>query len=59
MKVCALQPKYSFNSCDLDACFNGLIELLDSCDNSLDIIVLPEYSDALADVRVKTGIIMQ
>ena len=48
MKVCALQPKYSFNSCDLDACFNGLIELLDSCDNSLDIIVLPEYSDALA-----------
>ena len=55
MKVCALQPKYSFNSIDLNDCFNGLIELLDSCDNSLDIIVLPEYSDALADVKGKDG----
>lgn len=55
MKVCALQPKYSFNSCDLDVCINGLIELLDACDDSLDIIVLPEYSDALADVKGKDG----
>lgn len=55
MKVCVVQPKYSFNENDLDKCFNGLIELLDKCDNSLDIIVLPEYSDALADVKGKKG----
>ena len=55
MKVCVIQPKYSFNENDLDKCFNGLIELLDKCDNSLDIIVLPEYSDALADVKGKNG----
>ena len=55
MKVCVLQPKYSFNPQDLDACFNGLLELLDKCDNSLDLIVLPEYSDVLADAQGKDG----
>lgn len=48
MKVCVVQPFYSANYNDLDKCFNLLISLLDECDESLDVIVLPEYSDVLA-----------
>ncbi|MBO7150029.1 MAG: hypothetical protein J6V71_03960 [Clostridia bacterium] len=55
MKVCVIQPKYSFNENDVDIRFNDLIKLLDECDESLDLIVLPEYSDALADVKGKAG----
>ncbi len=55
MKVCVVQPKYSFNENDIDVRFNDLIKLLDECDDSLDLIVLPEYSDALADVKGKIG----
>lgn len=55
MKICVIQPKYSFCEKDLNECFNGLLELLDKCDESLDVIVLPEYSDVLADVKGKLG----
>ena len=55
MKICVIQPRYSFDEKDLKSCFNGLIDLLDKCDESLDLIVLPEYSDALADVKGKNG----
>lgn len=55
MKVCVLQPKYSFDESDLQSCFDGLLTLLDKCDESLDVIVLPEYSDALSDVKGKKG----
>ena len=55
MKVCVIQPKYSFDEKDLDVCESGIISLLDQCDPSLDVIVLPEYSDALADVKGKKG----
>ncbi len=55
MKVCVIQPHYSFDPSEVDSCFNGLIELLDKCDDSLDLIVLPEYSDAPADVKGKKG----
>ena len=55
MKVCVIQPHYSFDPADLDSCFKGLLELLDKCDDSLDLIVLPEYSDAPADVKGKKG----
>ncbi len=55
MKVCVLQPKYSFNENDVGKCFEGLLALLEQCDESLDLIVLPEYSDALADVKGKSG----
>jgi len=55
MKICVIQPHYSFNEKDVDACFEGLISLLDKCDDSLDLIVLPEYSDAPADVLGKDG----
>ena len=55
MKVCVLQPSYSFDEKDIDRCFEGLLELLEQCDDSMDVIVLPEYSDALADVKGKEG----
>lgn len=55
MKICLIQPEYSFDERDLEKCFEGLITQLDKCDSSMDIIVLPEYSDAPADVKGKGG----
>lgn len=55
MKVCVIQPRFSFDEKDLDSCFRSLLDLLEQCDESLDLIVLPEYSDALADVQGKDG----
>ncbi len=49
MKVCVIQPRYSMRGEDVDACFGELLTLLDKCDASLDLIVLPEYSDIPAD----------
>ena len=53
MKICVIQPKYSFKTEDAERCFNGLLELMDACDDTMDLIVLPEYSDALADMKGK------
>jgi len=55
MKVCVIQPHYSFDEKDVGTCFDGLVTLLDQCDDSMDLIVLPEYSDAPADVQGKSG----
>ena len=55
MKVCVIQPHYSFDERDVDSCFAELIGLMDKCDESMDLIVLPEYSDAPADVQGKDG----
>ena len=55
MKVCVLQPRYSFDEKDAGKCFEGLLALLEQCDDSMDLIVLPEYSDTLADVKGKAG----
>ena len=55
MKICVIQPRYSFDARDVDECFREMMTLLDECDDSLDLIVLPEYSDALADVQGKDG----
>ena len=55
MKVCVIQPHYSFDERDIQKCFDDMLGLLDRCDESMDIIVLPEYSDALADVQGKKG----
>lgn len=56
MKVCVIQPRYSYDACEVGACFEELMALLDKCDDSLDLIVLPEYSDAPADVHGKSGL---
>lgn len=45
MKVCVIQPPYSTRFEDRFACFEKFTELMDACDDTLDIIVLPEYSD--------------
>ncbi len=55
MKICVIQPHYSFDEKDVGKCFENLLSLLDECDESIDLIVLPEYSDALADVKGKKG----
>ncbi|MBE6583546.1 MAG: hypothetical protein E7649_01000 [Ruminococcaceae bacterium] len=69
MKACVIQPYYSFNKEDIESCFEGFLGLIDECDDSLDLIVLPEYSDVLAAVHGKkefygavdkyNGVIMQ
>lgn len=50
MKVCVIQPPYSMRGEDLRFCEEKLFSLLDECDESLDLIVLPEYSDNLANI---------
>ncbi len=55
MKICTIQPHYSFDEKDVAQCFQDLLALLEQCDESMDIIVLPEYSDAPADVKGKDG----
>lgn len=48
MKVCIIQPSYSVNYSDSDACFEAELKLLDQCDPSMDIIVCPEMCDVPA-----------
>ena len=51
MKAYIIQPRYSMNGDEIDACFLELLDLLDRCDKNADIIVLPEYCDVLANVK--------
>ena len=46
MKACVIQPPYSMDLAYADEYFNIKLEYLKQCDESMDIIVLPEYSDA-------------
>ena len=48
MKACIIQPYYSYKQDDLEKCYNDMVKLIDECDDSLDIIVLPEYCDVPA-----------
>lgn len=45
MKACVIQPPYSFDLSLSDEYFDFKMQMLDRCDKSTDIIVLPEYSD--------------
>lgn len=45
MKVSVVQPFYSLNKEDTEDCFQGFLSLFSKCDESSDIIVLPEYCD--------------
>lgn len=45
MKACVIQPPYSMDLALSDAYFAKKLELMDACDPSMDLIVLPEYSD--------------
>ena len=53
MKAYIIQPRYSMNNNELEKCFLEELELLETCDEKADIIILPEYSDVLA--AMKTG----
>ena len=55
MKVCVIQPYYSFDEKDTDKCYQDMVALLDKCDESMDLIVLPEYSDIPASQGSKKG----
>lgn len=46
MKACVIQPPYSMDASLADEYFNIKLDYLKACDESMDIIVLPEYSDA-------------
>ena len=45
MKACIIQPPYSRDVSYSDEYFDYKINRLDECDDTMDIIVLPEYSD--------------
>ncbi len=53
MKICVIQPPYSVNYADSAALFAWELAELDACDPTMDMIVLPEYSNvpALAKTR--------
>ena len=48
MKAYIIQPYYSMDHNELDSCISKEISLMEQCDESADIIVLPEYSDVLS-----------
>ncbi len=45
MKACVIQPPYGRDAAMADVWFEKKLELMRECDDSMDIIVLPEYSD--------------
>ena len=45
MKACIIQPPYSRDTSFSDEYFQYKLRMLEQCDDSMDIIVLPEYSD--------------
>ena len=45
MKVCTIQPGYSTDYSKSEFYFNEQLKLIDLCDESMDIIVLPESTD--------------
>ena len=45
MKACIIQPPYSRDTSFSDEYFDFKMQMLDKCNDSMDIIVLPEYSD--------------
>lgn len=45
MKACIIQPPYSTDMSHSDEYFDFKMKMLDECDGTVDIIVLPEYSD--------------
>lgn len=45
MKACIIQPPYSRDTSYSDEYFEYKLKMLDECDDTIDIIVLPEYSD--------------
>lgn len=53
MKACIIQPPYSIDVSHSDEYFDFKLKMLDKCDDSADIIVLPEYSDVPCATKTK------
>ena len=53
MKACTIQPSYSKKFEDSDRIFREILGFLDACDDSMDLIVLPEYSNVPAGARTR------
>ena len=45
MKACVIQPPYSSDYSQSEECFRRMLALMDQCDDSMDLIVLPESCD--------------
>ncbi len=54
MKFAVIQTYYSMEYDKIDCSFERLLKYLDECDETLDFIVLPEYSDVVGNVRDKS-----
>ncbi len=48
MKVCIIQPLYSADWNDSEKLFKWQLDIMDKCDESMDLIVLPESTDVPA-----------
>ena len=53
MNVCVVQPEYSFDYQQSDRLYQWEMDMLDKCDESMDIIVFPEYSNVPALAKTK------
>ncbi|MBQ3865582.1 MAG: hypothetical protein II776_01675 [Clostridia bacterium] len=53
MKVTVIQPYYSREEADLEKCFQGMLDLLETYGPGSDLIVLPEYGDIPAKTQSK------
>lgn len=54
MKACVVQPAYCLDFSKSEEFFEWEISALDSCDESMDLIVLPEYSNVPCLAKTKT-----
>ncbi len=45
MKVCIIQPKYEMDHTKTAEISQWILNALDACDETMDLIVLPESSD--------------
>ena len=48
MKACIVQPHYSTDFARSDELFRWEMDIMDACDESMDLIVLPESCDDAA-----------
>ena len=57
MKVCLIQPAYSTDYSKSDYYYEEQIKLIEKCDDSMDIIVLPEatYMNDCTVVELSEG----
>lgn len=54
MKVCVIQPEYSVDYSRSEELFEKELEYLRRCDETMDIVVMPEMSDIPALAKTKT-----